>query len=200
MVQDLDIYLEKARAFHGDACAGILMGTRLTLAAMKALGMDPSKRNKNLIVFVEIDRCMTDAVQAITGCSLGHRTLKYMNYGKFGAVFYDMNSQRAVRVHERKGIKKQSGEDISKIFLTLPDEELIQLEEVEVNLEKKDLPGKPEKIEACSQCGELIFDDRGEKVGGRLLCRSCAQGAYYKPRVTKITKKAGTNNHDETNR
>ena len=87
MIEKMDIYLEKAKAFHGDVCAGIVLGTRLTLAGMKALGLDPAKKNKNLIVFVEIDRCITDAVQAITGCSLGHRTLKYVNYGKFGATF-----------------------------------------------------------------------------------------------------------------
>lgn len=189
MVENLDLYLDKAKTFHGDVCAGIVIGTRLTLAGLKALGIDPSRRNKNLIVFVEIDRCMTDAVQAITGCSLGHRTLKYMNYGKFGAVFYDLDSKRAVRVTERKGPRAQAGEDISTVFRTLADEELVKIEEVTINMEENDMPGKPQKIEACSQCGELIFDDRAEKSGGRLLCRACAEGAYYKPSAIKKSPK-----------
>jgi formylmethanofuran dehydrogenase subunit E len=172
-------------------CAGIVLGTRLTLAAMKELGMDPAKRNKNLIVFVEIDRCMTDAVQAITACSLGHRTLKYVNYGKFGAIFYDVDSKRAVRVTERKGPRAKAGEDISAAFRSLPDEDLIKVEEVEISLSENDLPGKPQQIEECKQCGELIFDGRGENIAGRLLCRACASGAYYKPKIKKITRKAG---------
>jgi ABC-type glutathione transport system ATPase component len=73
-MNDYNFYLKKAGDFHGHICAGIALGTKVTLAAMKALGLDPGVRNKNLIVYVEIDRCMTDAVQAITGCSLGTRS------------------------------------------------------------------------------------------------------------------------------
>jgi formylmethanofuran dehydrogenase subunit E len=182
MKENLDFYLKKGEALHGDVCAGIVLGTRLTLAAMKALGMDPSVRNKNLIVFVEVDRCMTDAVQAVTGCSLGHRTLKYVNYGKFGAVFYDLDSKRAVRVTERKNIRKTAQDDLAAVFRAIPDEELVLIEEVEVNLNASDLPGKPEKIKECQQCGELIFDGREVIQNGRTLCRACAEGAYYKPR------------------
>ena len=190
MPTKLDSYLEKAKALHGDCCAGIVLGTRLTLAAMKELGMDPDKKNKNLIVFVEIDRCMTDAVQAITGCTLGHRTLKYVNYGKFGAIFYDLDSQRAVRVTERKGPREKAGEDISTAFRNLPDDELVILEEVEIDMAESDLPGKPRKIEECKQCGELIFDGRGENIAGRLLCRACVSGAYYKPKIRKVIRKS----------
>ena len=190
MTKNLDIYLEKAKALHGDICPGIVLGTRLTLAAMKELGLDPARKNKNLIVFAEIDRCMTDAVQAITGCSLGHRSLKYVNYGKFSAVFYDMDSKRAIRITERKGTRAKASEDISTAFRTLPDEELVHLEEVEINLDENDLPGKPQKIEECKQCGELVFDGRSEIVGGKRLCRACANGAYYKPKIKKTNRKA----------
>ncbi|WP_278246491.1 formylmethanofuran dehydrogenase subunit E family protein [Clostridium drakei] len=44
------------------------------------------------MVFIETDRCLTDAVQAVTGCSLGKRRLKW-DYGKMGASFIDMNTQ-----------------------------------------------------------------------------------------------------------
>ncbi len=188
MVENLDSYLEKAKALHGDVCAGIVLGTRLTLAALKALGMDPDHKNKDLVVFVEIDRCMTDAVQAITGCTLGHRTLKYINYGKFGAIFYDMATRRAVRVTEIKGPREKAGEDISTAFKNTPDNELVHIEEVEIDLSEDDLPGKPQRIEECKQCGELVFDGRGEKIGNRLLCRACAEGAYYKPRSGRVKK------------
>ena len=181
MVDNLDSYLEKAKALHGDCCAGIVLGTRLTLAALKALDMDPTRHHKNLIVFVEIDRCMTDAVQAITGCTLGHRTLKYVNYGKFGAIFYNMDNQRAVRVTEIRGPRQNAGEDISSAFRSVPDEELVHIEEVTVKLDKKDLPGKPDQIEECGQCGELVFDDRSVLKNGKRLCLACADGSYYTP-------------------
>ncbi len=177
MDENFDFLLQKAKAFHGDVCAGIVLGTRLTIAGMKALGMDPTKRNRDLIVFVEIDRCMSDAVQAITGCSLGHRTLKYINYGRFAATFYDMSRNRAVRVSRRN--LPMGNEDLVEAYTNAPEEELIKLEEVKVSLDSHDLPGRPQSMEECSHCGELIFDSRGVNADGKLLCRACASGAYY---------------------
>ena len=66
----IEALLEKAKKFHGDVCLGILLGTRLSIIGMRALGMDPMVKNRDLIVFVETDRCVTDAIQAITRCSL----------------------------------------------------------------------------------------------------------------------------------
>ncbi|MFA5153561.1 MAG: formylmethanofuran dehydrogenase subunit E family protein, partial [Clostridia bacterium] len=74
-MSEFDDLFKKAKEFHGHVCPGIVLGTRLTIAGMRELGMDPKKRSKNLIVYIEIDRCGADAVQAITGCSLGHRSL-----------------------------------------------------------------------------------------------------------------------------
>lgn len=87
-----DILLEKAKKFHGGMCPGIVIGTRMTIAGLRELGMNPFKKNHELIVYAEIDRCLTDAIQAITGVTLGHRTLKYMDYGKFAATFLNMKS------------------------------------------------------------------------------------------------------------
>ena len=53
---------------------------------------------KKLIVYVEIDRCATDAVQAVTGCSLGKRTLKFLDYGKMAMTFVNTETEQAVRV------------------------------------------------------------------------------------------------------
>ena len=178
MQQDFEIFMEKAKSFHGDVCPGLVIGTRLTIAALNALGMDPTKRNRDLIVFVEIDRCMTDAVQAITGCSLGHRSLKYFNYGRFAAVFYNQTSQRAIRVSPRKR-PHMSGEDIIQLYRTAPEEELVKLEEVTVDIDPSDLPGRPKRTDECSRCGERIFDNKCEIVDGKLTCRTCANGAYY---------------------
>lgn len=182
MQEHLDYYLEKARALHGDICAGIILGTRITLAGMRELGMDPGKHNRDLIVFVEIDRCMTDAAQAITGATLGHRTLKYVNYGKFAATFYDLASGRAIRVSRRnKG--GPAGQDMKAYFKTAPEDELIEIENVEICLSDFDLPGYPRQTDECCRCGELIFDDRGIKRNGRLVCRPCADGSYYGKKV-----------------
>src|SRR3712207_8433882 len=52
---------------------------------------------KKLIVWVEIDRCMADAVGAATGARLGRRSLKYVDYGKVAAT--DRKSTRLNSSH-----------------------------------------------------------------------------------------------------
>jgi formylmethanofuran dehydrogenase subunit E len=101
-MSEFEEYVKKVGDYYGHVCFGIAMGTKMTLAAMKYHGLDPAVKNKNLIVYTEIDRCMTDAIQVISGCTLGHRTLKYIDYGKFAATFVNIASGKAIRVTIRE--------------------------------------------------------------------------------------------------
>ena len=179
-MSDFDVYLKKAGDFHGHVCAGIALGTRISLAAMRALGLMPGVKNKNLIVYTEIDRCMTDAVQTVTGCSLGHRSLKHMDYGKFAATFINLDTGRAVRatVREHFGNEDTIEETLKKLSL-IPDSELVTLQEVKVNIPETDLPGPPKSKAVCSSCGERIMDGRELSEGDKVLCRPCDHGKYY---------------------
>ena len=62
--EDYDEQLAKAGDFHGEICGGIAIGTKLAMYGLDLMGMELNQRHKNLIVFLEIDRCMADAVQA----------------------------------------------------------------------------------------------------------------------------------------
>ncbi len=179
-MSDFDIYLKKAGDFHGHVCAGIALGTRISLAAMKALGMKPGVKNKSLIVYTEIDRCMTDAVQTVTGCSLGHRSLKHVDYGKFAATFVNLDTGKAVRgtVLEHFSNEDTIEKTLEKLART-PDSELVTLQEVTVKIPKADLPGSPIDTAVCSSCGEKIMDGREVRKGSKVLCRGCAHGYYY---------------------
>ena len=74
---------------HGHLCAGQILGLRLAIQGMKLLGLDDpaGKDRKRLVSFVEIDRCMTDAIGVVTGCRLGKRALKFRDFGKTAATF-----------------------------------------------------------------------------------------------------------------
>jgi formylmethanofuran dehydrogenase subunit E len=183
-MSDFEFYLKKAGDFHGHVCAGIALGTRISLAAMKALGLNPGVKNKNLIVYAEIDRCMTDAVQTITGCSLGHRSLKYIDYGKFAATFVNLGTGKAVRATV-KGYFSSEGsvEETVKKISRIPDSELVTLQEVTVKIPEADLPGSPKSKAVCSSCGERIVDGREVSKGGKVLCRACGCGKYYAERA-----------------
>ena len=62
----------------------------------------------------------------------------------------------------------------------MDEAELFVVENVEVNLEPEDLPGRPRSRVACSECGEGINDGRERRANGRVLCRSCAGENYYR--------------------
>lgn len=177
----LHTLLEKAKAFHGDVCPGIATGTRMTIAGMRELGMNPLEHNHDLIVYVEIDRCATDAIQAITGCTLGHKTLKFVNYGKFAATFIDTRTNNAVRIatYPKKPDQPKDMDALREMILTAPEEELFSIQRVSVHIPPGDLPGFPTSITRCSMCGEQIMDGKEVELQGSVLCKNCAGESYY---------------------
>ena len=156
--------------------------------------LDP-KGSKKLIVYVEIDRCATDAIQSVTGCKLGRRTLKYVDYGKVAATFLNTEPSRSVRVVARDDSReKVSGyapeianksEAQLQAYMVMPMEELFTFQEVQVTLSEEDVPGRPKKRVFCQQCGEGINDKREVDLNGKILCRPCAHGGYYRPVETE---------------
>jgi len=185
-VNEFETYVKKVGDYHGHICFGIAMGTKMSLAALKYLGLDPNVKNKNLIVYAEIDRCMTDAIQVITGCTLGHRTLKYIDYGKFAATFINLTSNEAIRVTIRESCEiKGSPEEVVQKMAQLPESEVVNIQKVKVNISEMDMPGFPKKRAQCTVCGERIMDGREVKVDNRVLCRACAKGKYYEIEAAK---------------
>jgi formylmethanofuran dehydrogenase subunit E len=182
-MSDYDILFNKAKEFHGHVCPGIVLGTRLTIAGLRELGINPHEPIRNLIVYMEIDRCGTDAVQAITGCSLGHRSLKHKDFGKFAATFVDTTTGNAVRVsiceRNRTEHDKLNPKDLLKILSDIPDDEILNIEHVRITIPKEDLPGFPVGKAICSTCGEQISDNRHRVIDGKVLCRNCAGESYY---------------------
>jgi formylmethanofuran dehydrogenase subunit E len=149
--------------------------------------MNPMEKNKNLMVFVENDRCITDAIQAVTGCSLGHRTLKLRPYGKSAATFIDMKTEKAVRISvvEKKIPEKtgpEAGKDMIGTLRDSPDSDLFRVKRVQVAIPEWELPGPPNHRTKCTMCSEMILDNKEVVRDGIVLCGNCANGSYYKER------------------
>ncbi|MCX5812937.1 MAG: FmdE family protein [Proteobacteria bacterium] len=185
---DLEICLEEAKAFHGDFCAGIAIGTRMSILGLKAIGIDDpkGKDRKDIIVFAETDRCVTDAILATTGCHPGKRTMKIFDYGKMAATFVNLKTGKAVRVFlkNKDGNRKVTREELEKssdpnAYVTMPEEDLFNIVQVSVDLKPEDMPGKPLQIVTCSSCGERIMDKREVYRDGSILCRPCAEDKRY---------------------
>jgi formylmethanofuran dehydrogenase subunit E len=145
---------------------------------------------KKLYVFVEIDRCATDAIQTVTGCSLGKRSMKWVDHGVMAAIFVNLDSGKAVRItalEESRELSKNYCGDITdkyarqlEAYKVMPEEELFRIEAVAVEIPPEDLPGRPLKRVRCENCSDWVQDKRDVQVDDKVLCRSCAHGRYYR--------------------
>ena len=191
-MKSLEEYIALAAESHGHMCPGQVLGIRMAMLGLKAIGIDdPGKYRKRLLTFVEIDRCATDAVSLVTGCRLGKRSLKFLDYGKVAATFVDLETQRAVRVVARDDSREKARAMFPEFaephrqqlaaYKVMDDAELFTVQPVRVKLDGHDLPGRPRTRVACEQCGEGVNDGRERRVNGRILCRSCAGEKYYEP-------------------
>lgn len=172
--------LAVAVKYHGHLCSGMILGVRMARFALKYLGIDDPMHYRDLVVYVEMDRCVADAVSVVTGCTLGKRRLKFVDLGKLAATFVDLNQERALRVAVSPGCPyPEDGEEIVEFWSSLSDEAIYKWQEVKVDISPDDLPGKPRHITNCESCGEQVLDGREVIKGDRTLCRACAQGTYY---------------------
>jgi formylmethanofuran dehydrogenase subunit E len=189
-MKTLEEYLELAAQSHGHMCPGQVLGVRMAMAGLSALGIDdPAKHRKRLVTFVEIDRCAADAVALVTGCRLGKRSLKFLDYGKVAATFADLESGKAVRVVARddsrakaKGMFPELSDPAKQqlaAYKVMDDAALFAVQRVRAKLGPQDLPGRPRSRVKCEQCGEGVNDGRQRRVDGRVLCRNCAGESYY---------------------
>jgi formylmethanofuran dehydrogenase subunit E len=190
-MKSLAEYLDLAAQTHGHLCAGQVLGVRLAMLGLRELGIDdPIAERKRIVTYVEIDRCVTDAVALVANCRLGKRALKFRDWGKVAATFVDLKTGRAVRIAARESSKqaardkfpeldKEAGQQ--KAYAALSDDILFDKQWVKVIVPPEDLPGFKGPRVLCAQCGEGINFKREVLASGRTLCRSCAGEKYYQP-------------------
>ncbi len=189
--------LAESAAFHGEGCPGQTLGVRLARAGLQRIGIDDplSERwRKQLIVYVEIDRCAADAVMSVTGCRVGKRTLKIVDHGIMAAGFLNLETGKAVRVVAREEARKLAAkyapgiqdkyERQRQAYEVMPDEELFDFEDVNIEVPRQDMPGSPVSRVECSSCGNAVQDLREVRRSGALLCKPCAEGGYFTPAIS----------------
>ena len=192
-MQSLEEILVECERLHGHMCAGQLLGARMAVLGCRLIGVEDPRGvdRKKVIVWVEIDRCMADAVGAVTGVRLGKRSLKYVDYGKVAASFLNTETNKAVRVvalessralaDERYGSIANKRERQFRAYSEATDEELFKIEDVALELSEMDAPGSPRSRVICAVCDEGVNDGREVvRADGTVVCRSCSGESYYK--------------------
>jgi len=193
-------YLQVSTRIHGHICAGQVIGVRMSMLAMDLLEIhDPQGTDrKKLYVVVEIDRCATDAIQSVTGCSLGKRSMKWLDRGIMAATFVNLLSNKAVRVtalEEARDLAKKYCSEITdkyvrqlEAYKIMPEHELFRVESVSLVIPPEDLPGRPLRRVQCEICADWVQDNRDEISDGKVLCRNCVHGRYYTKIDTTVEK------------
>jgi formylmethanofuran dehydrogenase subunit E len=203
--------LDESVQKHGHLCAGQVIGVRMAMLGCRLVGIvDPKdeKFRKQLIVFVEIDRCAADAIASVTGCQLGKRTLKFMDFGINAATFVNLATRQSYRI-----VSTESSRELARHYASpgatslqqqqltgyryMPDNLLFTVQRVSLSLGDGDMPGPPRLHRVCVACGITVRDGREITVGDQVLCRACSDHSYFQVVETVTLPMPGEMNMEE---
>jgi formylmethanofuran dehydrogenase subunit E len=192
-MESFEQLLKGSAEAHGHLCAGQVIGVRMAMLGCELIGLDNPRRPdqiKQLIVYVEIDRCATDAIAYVTGAKLGRRSLKFVDYGIMAATFVNLQTKRAFRLvstEKSRDLVSQYAPYVTnkrlqqlEAYKVMPLDNLFVVHEVEVEIPEGDLPGPSHFKTVCGQCGQVVRDGKEVEKNGQVLCVPCALGAYYR--------------------
>ena len=188
---------EEVAEFHGHICPGLAYGYRASEYAKQCLDAGRAA-DEEMVAIVENDACMIDAIQYITGCTMGKGNLIFRDHGKPVYTFMLRNGDKAVRLAlkpafsmdnlspETEEIQKRvtagtataadhermqelRSEMIQKI-LTAPLDEIYECREV-----TPDLPERARLFRSvtCEVCGEPVSEQRARVQDGKIVCIPC---------------------------
>jgi len=180
----LEEYEKKIVEFHGSMAPGLIIGGFMVDLIVKNLPKD-----RFYDVICESMKCLPDAIQLLTPCSIGNGWLKIVKIGRFAMTFFDKETGDGLRAYlDTEKIKKYPAvnewffkltpkheQDADKLFETIraAGAEIISLQKVKVDTSitrKK----KGSKIAVCAKCNESY---PGTESGN--LCKVCSGAVIY---------------------
>ncbi len=187
----------EAVKFHGHTCPGLTMGYRAAEAAIKELATERDV-DEELVAIVENDACGIDAIQVVTGCTIGKGNLIYKDHGKQVYTFINRNTDDAVRISLKssfameeqdpalaelrtkvmagKATKKEADEfhrrmeGVSRAMLEAPLDTMFEVRHVKAKIPEKARIFKSVK---CTRCGEMVAESRARVRDGGFVCIPC---------------------------
>ncbi|RLB99467.1 MAG: formylmethanofuran dehydrogenase [Deltaproteobacteria bacterium] len=205
-MQNFETLLRGSAKAHGHLCPGQVVGVRMAMLGCDLIGLDEPKnlpQIKKIIVYVEMDRCATDAISFVTGVKLGRRSLKFVDNGIMAATFVNLDTQKAFRI-----VSTEESRDLAAVYAPeiidksqqqlegykrMSIEDLFTIEEVFVDVPACDMPGPTRFKAVCARCHTVVRDKREVLKNNEILCRPCAVGTYYQPVRKKGRKDVSEN-------
>ncbi|WDC84836.1 FmdE family protein [Caloramator sp. mosi_1] len=155
--------------FHGHECSGLAIGFRACEIASKKLNLNFSK-DEEIVCITENDACGVDAVQVITGCTMGKGNLIFKDRGKMAFSFIKRGTGEGIRVILKPTNREMSREERQKYILEAPIDDVFEIKPVNMPL--------PEKARIfnsiiCAECGESTAEHRIRIQNGKMVCLDC---------------------------
>lgn len=185
----LEDILAESSSRHKHLCPRQVLGARMSLYAAEILQLDLPRTDKRLLIISETDGCAVDGIIAATGCHIGGRTLRILDFGKVAATFTDIYAKRSLRIapsHTSRTLAlKYASSAPSKwtamlqAYQIIPALELFTFQFVGLALSLDKIISKPNMKAICETCGEEIINGREILNNNTVLCRACAGERYY---------------------
>ncbi len=199
-------FKQRAASFHGYPAPGLLLGGYMVAMAKAAL---PAGTLFEAVV--ETKKCLPDAVQLLTVCSIGNNWMKILNLGKYAVSLFDKHTGEGYRVSVdvsklgpypeikawflKEKAKKDQDTDVLFYELETAGDTICTMTPIRI---RQRLLGHAHMgaIGVCPHCGEAFPQEDG------VLCRGCQGEAPYDtltaagetpptPRVVPVEEIAG---------
>jgi len=188
--------IEKTIDFHGHWCPGLAVGIRASELALKEMGLNKAA-DEEIVAVVETDMCGIDAIQFLTGCTLGKGNLIFLDHGKNAFTFYRRSDGYGIRLIARPGAYGEEQKILGRLHSKkmkegLTDDEEQRWQEIRAAISRRVLeadlselfeiqepagtPPKKARILSslmCDGCGELVMESRTRRFCEQTLCITC---------------------------
>ncbi|RNC62864.1 MAG: hypothetical protein AWM53_01887 [Candidatus Dichloromethanomonas elyunquensis] len=160
---------EKAVEFHGHQCPGLAIGYKAAVTAREKMGVRFSV-DEEIVCVTENDACGVDAIQVMTGCSMGKGNLIYRGTGKMAFSFFNRRNGESLRLILKPFEGEMNREERQAYILNAQAEEIFQMMKPSYEL--------PETARlftsvVCEACGESAPEHKIRLQDGRKVCLDC---------------------------
>lgn len=167
--------IQATTAFHGHWCPGLAIGIRAAEWALKEIG---KAADEEIVAVVETDMCGVDAIQYLTGCTLGKGNLIHRDYGKNAFCFYRRRDQKAIRLVARPDIFSGTRQKLTPLQAKMQNQRLNAKEEAAWKQIREDMSSHvmAASLEDLFELQKPIQPEpKKARVVSSLVCEACGE-------------------------
>ena len=169
MQKELEALWEKCVKFHGHSCGGLAVGFQAVLYAWELLGGQSRSEDEELVCVAETDACGVDAVQVLTGCTVGKGNLIFHMQGKNAFSFYRRSDGTSFRLVLRSTPEKTKAERLAWLM----DGDCHEMFTVKAAPEQMPEKARIFRSCTCAVCGEGVPENYVHLQNGEPVCSAC---------------------------